>query len=41
MNECKNCGTTENIVYSGVDAFLLGTTTENICYTCANAARTA
>lgn len=36
MNECKHCGTNDNIVYSGVDAFLLGCTTENICYPCAN-----
>jgi hypothetical protein len=37
MNKCKACNTTENIIYSGVDAFMLGQeTTENICYPCAN-----
>ena len=33
---CENCGTTEDIVMSGVDAMLLGVKTETICYTCAN-----
>jgi hypothetical protein len=35
---CTDCGTGENIVYSGVDAFVLGVTelVERICYTCAN-----
>lgn len=33
---CKNCESTE-LVYSGVDAFLLGVPTETYCYTCANA----
>ena len=39
MSECKECQTTENIVYSGVDALLLGipnAETETICYPCAN-----
>lgn len=42
MNTCKNCGTQENIVYSGVDAFLLECMEdiEKICYDCANARRT-
>ena len=36
MSKCKVCNTTENIVYSGIDAFILGQeTTENICYPCA------
>ena len=35
---CTDCGTEENIVYSGVDAFVLGVIdlVERICYTCAN-----
>lgn len=39
MNKCKtfNCESTE-LVYSGVDAFLLGgIPTETYCYKCANA----
>jgi hypothetical protein len=39
MSECKECQTTENIVYSGVDALLLeipGAETGTICYPCAN-----
>jgi hypothetical protein len=37
MNKCKVCNTTENIIYSGIDAFILGQeTTENICYACAH-----
>jgi len=42
MSECKVCKTTENIVYSGVDALLLGipnAETETTCYPCANKAR--
>lgn len=35
MNTCK-CGNTDNIVHSGVDAFMLGVTVGTICYTCAN-----
>ena len=35
MSKCKWCDTSENIVYSGVDAFLLGVSTENVCYACA------
>lgn len=42
MKECKmeNCNSTE-LVYSGVDAFLLGCNTEEICYDCANQAAKA
>ena len=38
MKKCINasCENTE-LVYSGVDAFLLGVETEKWCYTCANA----
>ena len=39
MSECKECQTTENIVYSDVDALLLGipnAETETTCYPCAN-----
>lgn len=38
MATCKHCNTTEGIVYSGTDAFLLGCldSVENICYPCAN-----
>lgn len=38
MNECKNpvCDSTQ-LVYSGIDALLLGIDTETWCYTCANA----
>lgn len=38
MKECKNinCKSTE-LVYSGVDAFVLGIPTETYCYTCGNA----
>jgi hypothetical protein len=37
MKVCKteNCTSTE-LVYSGVDAFLLGVATESVCYDCAN-----
>jgi hypothetical protein len=37
MNTCKtdNCEST-NLVYSGVDAFILGVDTETYCYECAN-----
>jgi hypothetical protein len=37
MKECivNDCNSTE-LVYSGVDAFLLGCNTEEICYTHAN-----
>lgn len=39
MSKCVNCGTTEKIVFSGVDAFCLGVAdkVEKICYDCANA----
>jgi hypothetical protein len=38
MNKCSICGTDEGIVFSGVDAFLLGCMDriEKICYSCAN-----
>jgi hypothetical protein len=39
MNTCKHCLTTENIIYSGVDALLLGATLGKTCYDCANAIR--
>jgi hypothetical protein len=37
MKQCKveGCNSTE-LVYSGVDAFLLGVATETICYSHAN-----
>jgi hypothetical protein len=37
MTQCKitKCESTE-LVYSGVDAFMLGIPTESICYSCAN-----
>jgi hypothetical protein len=39
MNKCGTCGKTEGLVYSGVDAFVLGVMDriEKICYDCANA----
>lgn len=33
--KCKTCDSTE-LVYSGVDAFILGVPTETYCYPCAN-----
>lgn len=33
---CASCESAENIVYSGVDAFMLGVTVGHACYTCAN-----
>ena len=39
MSKCKFCGTTEGLVYSGVDALLLGipgAETGTTCYGCAN-----
>jgi hypothetical protein len=38
MAKCLKCGTTEAIVHSGTDAFLMGVITqvERICYDCAN-----
>lgn len=42
MAKCEKCDTTDNIVYSGVDALLLGipgAETEKTCYPCANANR--
>ena len=44
MATCQTCNTTENIVYSGVGALLLGidgAQTETTCYDCANKAREA
>jgi hypothetical protein len=35
MKECKSCDSTE-LVYSGVDAFILGVPSETYCYPCAN-----
>lgn len=35
-NECLTCGTSEDIVQSGVDAFVLGIIVGTSCYTCAN-----
>jgi hypothetical protein len=35
MRECKSCKSTD-LVYSGVDAFILGVPTETFCYPCAN-----
>lgn len=32
--KCKVCGTNE-VIYSGVDAFMLGVPTEKVCYSCA------
>lgn len=34
MAKCA-CGS-DNIVYSGIDAFMLGVKTEEVCYTCAS-----
>jgi len=42
MSKCKFCDTTEGLVYSGVDALLLGISgaeTGTTCYKCANANR--
>jgi hypothetical protein len=33
---CTICNTSENIIYSGVDAFVLGVDVEKTCYDCAN-----
>jgi hypothetical protein len=41
MSKCKVCATTDKIVYSGVDALLLGidgAETGTYCYPCANKA---
>jgi hypothetical protein len=35
MKQCKSCESVE-LVFSGVDAFLLGVPTETYCYPCAN-----
>ena len=32
---CKVCNNSTELVYSGVDAFVLGIPTEKICYNCA------
>ena len=42
MAKCKECSTEDNIVYSGVDAFLLeidGAETGTLCYKCARQLR--
>jgi hypothetical protein len=42
MSKCKFCDTTEALVYSGVDALILGipgAETGTTCYKCANANR--
>ena len=36
VGNCQECKTKENLIYSGVDAFMLGVQTETICYPCAN-----
>jgi hypothetical protein len=33
---CADCASADKIVYSGVDALLLGVTVGFICYPCAN-----
>ena len=33
--KCNVCGSDE-VVYSGIDAFCLGVVTEKVCYSCAN-----
>lgn len=33
--KCKVCESNE-VVYSGIDAFCLGVPTESVCYSCAN-----
>jgi hypothetical protein len=40
-NICHVCQSTEQIIYSGVDAFMLAISdlTEKICYPCANKRR--
>ncbi len=35
MRKCKSCESVD-LVYSGVDAFILGVPTETYCYPCAN-----
>lgn len=42
MSQCLSCDTTEDLVYSGVDALLLGiegAETQTRCYPCANKER--
>lgn len=34
--KCTICNSTENIIYSGIDAFCLGVEVEKTCYPCAN-----
>lgn len=31
---CKTCGANE-VIYSGVDAWVMGVPTESVCYSCA------
>ena len=33
---CSICNTQDNIIYSGIDAFVLGVQVEKTCYDCAN-----
>lgn len=33
---CSICGSKENIIYSGIDAFVLGVEVEKTCYPCGN-----
>jgi hypothetical protein len=43
MSQCHSCNTTENLVYSGVDALMLridGAQTGVRCYECADKERT-
>lgn len=41
METCQTCSTTDNLVYSGVDAFMLGVSGKEgkVCYPCATAVR--
>jgi hypothetical protein len=42
MSQCLSCNTTKDLVYSGVDALLLGipgAETQTKCYPCANKER--
>ena len=35
QDNCRVCNDNE-VIYSGVDAFVLGVVTEKVCYNCAN-----
>lgn len=37
--KCTICNGTEDIIYSGTDAFMLGVEVEKTCYPCGNEAR--